>query len=290
MKEINTSSITKLVDSLEGNATESKIKAVTVQLAKIGTSCAMDALIKLTGHKRTFIRIYSLEALGIPGNTLAVDTLIANLKDQSMSVLRYTSAKSLGIIGDPNTIDALVDTMLNDPDEQVQKDAAEAISKISDPRALEVLTMALKNPNCSVRVHAAEALSKVDNGQKIDEINSILIESSAVRASFNSTSGTKEDQPIKNSPSVSKNYNEEYINHKKWQRKIVLAEKVEKVGISAAGLGFLGFLISFFVLFIENYMLLGSDFAYSIFSFSILPFMLGLILVAISKIFQKLIH
>ncbi len=91
---------------------------------------------------------------------LAVDPLIAALKDEEYSVVRERAAHELGKIGDPRAVEPLIAT-LKDEVHDVCRAAAMALGMIADARAVEPLIAALKDEKCSVRAAIARALEQL---------------------------------------------------------------------------------------------------------------------------------
>jgi hypothetical protein len=122
-------------------------------------------LIKALGYRQAdkeraaMVRWNAAQSLGVPGNALAVEPLVAALRDQDQDV-RETAAQALGTIGDVRAVEPLVAALRDyDQDKKVRITAAQSLGKIGDARAVEPLTFAVDHdPHDWVRMMAAQAL------------------------------------------------------------------------------------------------------------------------------------
>jgi HEAT repeat protein len=95
------------------------------------------------------------------GDSQANDALISALNDED-NLVRSNAALALGMIGDSNAIDPLIEVLEDDGDSKVRSSSAEAIGQIGDPRAADALIKSVKDDESdSVRSSAAEALKKI---------------------------------------------------------------------------------------------------------------------------------
>jgi HEAT repeat protein len=108
------------------------------------------------------VRTKATWALGVIGDTRAVEPLIEALKNDSDYDVREWVAFALGEIGDPRAIEPLIVALENDSDSEMRWRAADALGKIGDKCALEPLIKALENDSdYEVRLSAAGALSEI---------------------------------------------------------------------------------------------------------------------------------
>lgn len=98
-------------------------------------------------------------ALGMIGDSRAVEPLMEHLKYSKNDHLRTEIAKALGRIRDKRAISLLISTMEKDSYEHCRYEAAWALGEIGDKRAVASLKKALKDEY--VRGRATEALEKI---------------------------------------------------------------------------------------------------------------------------------
>jgi HEAT repeat protein len=110
-------------------------------------------------QKNVDIQANAAEALGEIGDTIAVEPLIAALKDNYWGVRKY-AAKALGKIGDTHAVEPLIVAVM-DLNKDVSKNAIEALGRIGDARAVGSLISTFKDLNTAVRKNATEALVKI---------------------------------------------------------------------------------------------------------------------------------
>jgi HEAT repeat protein len=89
----------------------------------------------------------------------AVPAFVATLRDNKDAGVRSNAARALGEIGDPLAVEPLV-AALKDKDGSVRSEAVHALETLGDPRAIEPLVAALKDNEHYVRLSAAKALAK----------------------------------------------------------------------------------------------------------------------------------
>jgi len=116
-------------------------------------------LIRLLNHKDPDVQYESAAALGDIGNPIAVDPLIAALKNDEFSGVRWKAAESLSKLGAP-AVEALIGALRHDNDD-VRWKAAIALGEIGDPRAIEPLLILLSDKDRFVKSHAALALGAI---------------------------------------------------------------------------------------------------------------------------------
>lgn len=121
------------------------------------------------------------KALGVLGEPLALEPLIAALKDTYY--VRREAAKALGLLRDTRAVKPLV-SALNDEEHLVREAAATALGRLGDLRALEPLIAALGDkgdpifggydePTCA-RYSAAKALGDLNDPRAIEPLRALL--------------------------------------------------------------------------------------------------------------------
>ena len=158
---------------------------------------AVTPLIQSLKHNHPFIRRGAVQALGVMGESRAVDKLVEALKDADPWV-RHEAAVALGRIGDPRAVSALIES-LNDPlehvrmsamatlcslgqasispliqalvdkNEDISRRAALALATIGEP-SVEPLIDALSNQNPGIRKEAAAVLGQIGNTKAIPSL------------------------------------------------------------------------------------------------------------------------
>ncbi|MCK4647897.1 HEAT repeat domain-containing protein [bacterium] len=100
-------------------------------------------------------------ALGMIGDSRAVEPLIEYLEHSEDDHLRCDIVTALGRIGDKKATPALIKALLNDSYCHVRCEAAEALGKLGNKKAIPALEKALKDEHYFVRADAADALKKI---------------------------------------------------------------------------------------------------------------------------------
>jgi phycocyanobilin lyase subunit alpha len=115
------------------------------------------------------------------GETLTVETAIANLRHEDLS-LRYYAAWWIGRFGvrEPAAIDALLDLLSEEGDKTaaggfpLQRNAARALGKVGDDRAVPALIKCLESTDYYVREAAAESLERLGDRSAIPALMKLL--------------------------------------------------------------------------------------------------------------------
>jgi HEAT repeat protein len=118
----------------------------------------------------------------------AVPCLASALKDENNDV-RWASAQALGIIGDSRAVQPLAEVLAKDSKTDVAEAAAEALGRISDPVAVEPLIAAVKHPDKSVQRAAVASLGQLGDGRALPVVIAVIhdndwapIKEAAIRA------------------------------------------------------------------------------------------------------------
>ncbi len=113
----------------------------------------------------------AIRALGDPaykGDAAVIQALAKAALDNAESArayrLRQFAAQALGVVGDSSAVQSLT-FALEDENSMVKTSAAESLGKIGDAAALPALLIALKDKNADVRQTAILALSAIDSAQ-----------------------------------------------------------------------------------------------------------------------------
>ncbi|MCK4647896.1 HEAT repeat domain-containing protein [bacterium] len=121
----------------------------------------IDKIVKVLKYGGMTEKADAATALGIIGDSRAVEPLIEFLKYSKRDHLRSEIAEALGRIGDKKATPALIETLLNDSYHHTRCAAARALGIIGDKRAIPALEKALKDEYYYTRWRAAEALKKL---------------------------------------------------------------------------------------------------------------------------------
>lgn len=128
----------------------------------------VEGLIKALGYKKDrFVRKGAAQALGLLGDTRAVEPLIAALEDDDL--VAYSAARGLGRIGGARAVEVLI-TALERP--HLSQAAALALADLGDARAVEKLIALLNQDsvgNC-VGKSAAEALGRLGDTRAVEPL------------------------------------------------------------------------------------------------------------------------
>lgn len=100
-------------------------------------------------------------ALGMIGDSRAVEPLTEFLKYSKNDHLRTEIAKALGRIGNKRATPALIQALLNDSYRHTRCEAASALGEIGDKKAIPALEKALKDEYYYTRWRSAKALKKL---------------------------------------------------------------------------------------------------------------------------------
>ncbi len=139
---------------------------------------AVEPLIATLKDEDKYVRRSTAEALGQIGNKRAVEPLIAALKD-SRSDVRRSAAEALGKLRAKRAVEPLIAAL---KDKDVRNCTAEALGQIGDKRAVEPLIAELKHKD--VRRFAASALGQIGDKRAMEPLIVVLKDkSSEVRSS-----------------------------------------------------------------------------------------------------------
>jgi len=169
-------------------------QAAAFALCELGDSRAVEPLINALKDEKWYVRKAAANALdkigwlpddGADGaaywvakekwdrcvkiGALAVEPLIAVLKNVVWQEVRQAAAKTLGKIGDLRAVVPLI-AALEDLDARVRAAAAKALGEIGDPCAVEPLIAALNDEETDVRCAAANALVGLYQTGHLDSI------------------------------------------------------------------------------------------------------------------------
>ena len=148
-------------------------------LGEIGNALAVDALIAaLKEDNDSYVKMNAASyALAEIGNDKAVNALIAALKENKDSRVRGGAAYALGEIGNALAVNALIVAALEDNHSNVRISAARALVKMGNDKAVDVLIAALEEDNDSeVKEDAARALGAIGNDKAVDALIAALEE------------------------------------------------------------------------------------------------------------------
>lgn len=130
------------------------------ELGELDGEKAIKVLINVLGDKNWRVikaAINSLVEIGQP----ALDPLIETLETEVEVPKREYAAKALGLLGNSQAVEPLIEA-LKDEDENVRDKAAQALGEIRDERAIKPLEATLSDVHWFVRKSAAASLNKFD--------------------------------------------------------------------------------------------------------------------------------
>ncbi|NLM17691.1 MAG: hypothetical protein GX221_08250 [Candidatus Riflebacteria bacterium] len=160
-KQIVRNSSKKLVEKLVMSAShpsEQVRMAVATVLGDTGDTRAMRTLSALVKDQAEKVRVAAIDAIGSIGTTVAVQPAIDALSDSVESV-RAKAAEVLGGLNDTAAVEFLQKSS-KDSSELVRKLSIKSLAGMADARVPDIITAALKDQAESVRITAAEALGE----------------------------------------------------------------------------------------------------------------------------------
>jgi HEAT repeat protein len=98
-----------------------------------------------------------------------IEVIIHRLWEDVNVDVRAKAAEALGRFGDPRVVELLI-LALRDPEEGVRAAAAEALGRLGDAQAVEPLILALRDPDVRVRAAAAEALGRLGDPRAVEPL------------------------------------------------------------------------------------------------------------------------
>jgi HEAT repeat protein len=127
----------------------------------------------LNNKRNAFARRDAAKALGEIGDAIAMEPLIAALKDPKRDV-RDAAVEAIGKIGgDPRAVAAFVEPLRNG-NSIAREEAASAFGKIRHKSGVELLVPALKDEDCFVRQSAAASLGKISDPAAVEGLAQTL--------------------------------------------------------------------------------------------------------------------
>jgi len=159
--EIGKPAIRPLFAALKGENKRVREFAVYA-LGKIGNAVAIEPLIATVRNKdeHPWVRGRAINGLADIGGPVVRDFLLDILKRKETG-FPEDAAYGLGIIGDRAAVEPLIAALQDDQVLLVRMNAARALGKIKDPRALGPLAAALKDESPLLQEVALEAIKKI---------------------------------------------------------------------------------------------------------------------------------
>ena len=137
-------------------------------LGKMRATDAVETLVEyVDADSDPALQKVTFKALGEIGDESATQAL-ANKLDMDNDNLRPHAARALGILGDTRAVDPLVDTLANDEDEAVRAAAAWALRQIGTRRALEAAAEYADESSYILQYEAEKALDDLDTDPDAD--------------------------------------------------------------------------------------------------------------------------
>ncbi|WP_181685856.1 HEAT repeat domain-containing protein [Halorhabdus salina] len=143
-------------EAVEQRASKRDKRAVSV-LGKIGDERAVETLVDfIDGDGDPALQRVTLQALGEIGSHEATQAVANRLAADTDSV-RSTAARALGLLGDTRAIEPLADVLAEDDADEVRASAAWALNRIGTERALEIAAEYADDRAYVVQVEAENA-------------------------------------------------------------------------------------------------------------------------------------
>lgn len=138
-------------------------------IGKTGDLRRVDLLIRYLIREPAPIQVAAAEALGWMKDGKAIPPLLmyARTNEDTISdnAVREVAIEALGRIGDPVAVEPLI-AALKDGSEWVRRAAAEALGTIGDPLAMEALGVALRDESAMVQDAAFDAIKRLEGVEK----------------------------------------------------------------------------------------------------------------------------
>jgi HEAT repeat protein len=148
-------------------------------LGEIGDAMAMEPLIAALKDPKKDVRDAAVEAIGkIGGDPRAVVAFAEPLKNGN-SIAREEAASSLGKIRHKSAVEHLIPA-LKDEDCFVRQSAAASLGKIGEPSAVEALAQTLKDEDKDVRQTAAIAIGEIGGAAAVEPLLQLLKDESVM--------------------------------------------------------------------------------------------------------------
>jgi len=151
-------------EEMHGRARKRDKPAIEV-LGKIGDDRAVDTLVEfIDGDSDPGLQKVTLRALGEIGSEEATEAVAQRLVATDSEV-RSHAARALGMLGDTRAVDPLADALADDPEDSVRASAAWALRSVGTERALETAADHTDDDAYLVQVEAeraAEALGRTE--------------------------------------------------------------------------------------------------------------------------------
>lgn len=133
--------------------------------ATITLSAIVNPLLEALSDPDQYVRLTSVEALGLLHDSRAIEPLFNCLEHEDPE-MRYRAVQALGHIHDPGVVKPIT-RLLRDKDEWMRSYAAQALGTLRHPRAVKPLVVALSDPAAHVRVRAANSLGQIGDPHAI---------------------------------------------------------------------------------------------------------------------------
>lgn len=136
---------------IEGFETRSDraAEAVIAKLAKVGPEVTLALLKAARNPRRPFVRKWSLQALGVVGDSRARGVLIAALRDERMTV-RLHAIRGLGRMGGSKAVAPLISCLADDSG-GIRMNALQSLGALKAKLPPRVLLKVLEDPKWYVR-------------------------------------------------------------------------------------------------------------------------------------------
>jgi HEAT repeat protein len=153
----------------------------TSSKAKDELGIVIDRIVKVLKYGSMTEKPDAVVALGMIGDSRAVEPLLEHLKYSKNAHLRTEIVKALGRIGDKRATPALITVLESDSPSYMRAGAAKALGEIGDKKAIPALEKALKDKYSYTRSQAAQSLKKItgkdysyDKGSPLKDIEEMM--------------------------------------------------------------------------------------------------------------------
>lgn len=125
-------------------------------------------------HDDFRVRRQAAAALGVLGDTQAVEPLLLALVEDQIAEVRENAAYALGQLEDARAVEPLKTAALGDPDSQVRSTAMRALDHLKIAHPVEVHLAALRDPDWTVRYWAIRALGEDHDARAVAPLMELL--------------------------------------------------------------------------------------------------------------------
>ncbi len=169
--QMGSSAVDPLIDTLKSERVFYGRSSVATALGVLGDTRAVEPLIKALSDYDKGVRAEAADALGKIGDARAIEPLIAGIKDNDYK-FHEQAIGALVQLGTP-AVEPLI-VALGDENDFVREVAAKTLRQIGDSRAVEPLIAALSDSSYHVRKSAAAGLGNIGDSRAVEPLIALL--------------------------------------------------------------------------------------------------------------------